>query len=172
MFFSLGSQELQHKLALLNSIRDVTCAIQAVDTKRSFGLCKKPEVLEVLLVSACSWGCPQGRLLFPEARWSPPATHQLLSSRSLVPSCWALGRWHSVAGEHGGPVVAVGMKGLVRAQACQQSRLPGRVGRLSVPLPTLSASLCDLQDLMEEDACDTPVSQVHLKMLQLLEQLR
>ncbi|XP_040412255.1 maestro heat-like repeat-containing protein family member 2B [Cygnus olor] len=73
--FHACRKELQHKLALLNSIRDVTCAIQAVDTKRSFGLCKKPEVLEVLL------------------------------------------------------------------------------------------------DLMEEDACDTPVSQVHLKMLQLLEQL-
>lgn len=61
MFFSLGSQELQHKLALLNGIKEVTCAIQAADTKHSFRLCKKPEVLEILLVSAWSRGCPQGR---------------------------------------------------------------------------------------------------------------
>ncbi|XP_066852657.1 maestro heat-like repeat-containing protein family member 2B [Anser cygnoides] len=73
--FHACRKELQHKLALVNSIKEVTCAIQAADTKHSFRLCKKPEVLEILL------------------------------------------------------------------------------------------------DLMEEDACDTPVSQVHLKMLQLLEQL-
>ncbi|XP_066852663.1 maestro heat-like repeat-containing protein family member 2B [Anser cygnoides] len=73
--FHACRKELQHKLALLNGIKEVTCAIQAADTKHSFRLCKKPEVLEILL------------------------------------------------------------------------------------------------DLMEEDACDTPVSQVHLKMLQLLEQL-
>lgn len=41
-----------------------------------------------------------------------------------------------------------------------------------MPLPTLSASLWALQDLMKEDGCDSPVSQVHLKVLRLLEQLR
>lgn len=105
MFFSLRSQELQHKLALVNSIQEVTRAIQVVDTKQRFRLCRKPEVLNVLLVSAWSWGCPQGRQLFPEvSSGHPPAPRPQL----LGPGALALG----------GSVVAVGMKGLVRAPPC------------------------------------------------------
>lgn len=105
VFFSLWSQELQHKLALVHSIQKVIRAIQAVDTEQSFRLCKKPEVLKVLLVSAWSWGCPQGRQLFPEvSSGHPPAPCPQL----LGPGALALA----------GSVVAVGMKGLVRAPPC------------------------------------------------------
>ncbi|KAM9193857.1 maestro heat-like repeat-containing protein family member 2B [Mergus octosetaceus] len=50
LFRACRTQELQHKLALVHSIQEVTRAIQAVDTKQSFRLCKKPEVLKVLLL--------------------------------------------------------------------------------------------------------------------------
>eukprot|EP00075_Anas_platyrhynchos_P023219 XP_027312472.1 maestro heat-like repeat-containing protein family member 2B [Anas platyrhynchos] len=57
LFHACRTKELQHKLALVNSIQEVTRAIQVVDTKQRFRLCKKPEVLNVLLDLMREDGC-------------------------------------------------------------------------------------------------------------------
>ena len=52
MFFSLGPQDLQNKLALVQSITDLSSAFQAVGDSACFNLSLKGKLLEILMVSA------------------------------------------------------------------------------------------------------------------------
>ena len=52
MFFSLGPQDLQNKLALVQSITDCSSAFQAVGDSACFNPCLKGKLLDILMVSA------------------------------------------------------------------------------------------------------------------------
>ena len=59
MFFSLGPQDLQNTLALLQSITDFSSAFQAAGDSACFNPSLKGKLLEILTVSAQSQGCLQ-----------------------------------------------------------------------------------------------------------------
>lgn len=70
---SLCPQEMQLKLALVQSVTEVSSAIQTVGDAGSFELSSKQEVTQTLLVSACSRDSHTGELwaaLSPDGRWS------------------------------------------------------------------------------------------------------
>ena len=52
MFFSLGPQDLQNNLALVQSITDFSSAFQGVGDSSFFNSALKGKVLEILMVSA------------------------------------------------------------------------------------------------------------------------
>ena len=52
MFFSLGPQDLQNKLVLVQSITDLSSAIHAVGASACFNTSLKGKLLEILMVSA------------------------------------------------------------------------------------------------------------------------
>jgi len=52
MFFSLGPQDLQNKLALVQSITDLSSAFQAVGDSACINLSLKGKLREILMVSA------------------------------------------------------------------------------------------------------------------------
>jgi len=52
MFLSLGPQDLQNNLALVQSITDFSSALQAVDDSACFNSSLKSKLLEILMVSA------------------------------------------------------------------------------------------------------------------------
>ena len=52
MFFSLGPQDLQNNLALVQSITDFSSAFQAVGDSACFNPSLKGKLLEILMVSA------------------------------------------------------------------------------------------------------------------------
>ena len=52
MFFSLGPQDLQNKLALVQSITNFSSAFQAVGDSACFNPSLKGKLLEILIMSA------------------------------------------------------------------------------------------------------------------------
>ena len=96
---SLWPQDLQLKLALVQSVTEVSCAIQAVGDCGSFELSLKQEATRTLLVSARSWGSPQGSFGLCHQTGFPRGTTVSwlhASFWSCVPSWW--GPWVLVLG--------------------------------------------------------------------------
>lgn len=177
---SLWPQDLQLKLALVQSITEVSCAIQAVGDCGSFELSLKQEATRTLLVSARSWGSPTGEFWAVPSGWFPQRHDGLLASCKLLELCpelvgplgagagwlWLMSRVPPAV-----PLGSRGRDGAVSAQAWQESLSPGGGGRAvpcPCPLPTLPLSLWDLQDWIKGEPWDSLVYGV----FQALEELR
>ena len=140
MLCSLWPQDLQLKLALVQSIIEVSCAIQAVGDCGSFELSLKQEAMWTLLVSARSWGSHTGEFWAAPSGWFPQRHDDLSASRELLELCPELvGPLGAGAGwlwlrNRVPPAVPLGIRGgdgAVSAQAWQQSLSLGEAGGLS-----------------------------------------
>lgn len=174
----------------MQSITDLSLAMWAVGSCPRFELCSKQELLQTLLVSAQSWGCHTGELWalpwggFAQRQWSPEVMCELPSSPSCIPSqqdTWVLALG-AVAGEHGASgrrgaaalscgtfVGAAGVAGPVPAGSGQRAHGRGRQEGSPAPLPTLRVSLCDLQEVIQEEPQESPV---HPRAIVAIKQLR
>ena len=137
---SLWPQDLQLKLALVQSITEVSCAIQAVGDCGSFELSLKQEATRTLLVSARSWGSPTGEFWAVPSGWFPQRHDGLLASCKLLELCpelvgplgagagwlWLMSRLPPAV-----PLGSRGRDGAVSAQAWQRSLSLGEAGGLS-----------------------------------------
>jgi len=133
-------QDWQLNLALVQSITEVCCAIQAVGNCGSFELSLKQKTTRTLLVSAYSWDSHTGKFQAVPSGWSPQRHNGLSASWELLelchelvgPLCTGTGRlWLK---SRVPPMVPLGMQGgdrAVSAQAWQQSLSPGEAGGLS-----------------------------------------
>jgi len=154
---SLCPQDWQLKLALVQSVTEVSSAIQAVGDCGSFELGLKQKVMWTLLVSVCSWGSETGEFGAAPCSAFPRGTMVCRlggSCWSCVPSWW--GPWVPW-GIHGGD-------GAASVKACQQ----GRAVPCPCGLPTLCLCLWASQDWLEREPWDSLVHGV----LQPLEKLR
>ena len=137
MLCSLWPQASQLKLALVQSITEVSCAIQAVGDCGSFELSLKQEATRTLLVSAHSWGSRTGQFWAAPSDWFPQRHDGLSASCQLLELCPELvGPLSAGAGwlwleSRVPPAVPLGVRGAVSAQAWWQSLSPGEVGGLS-----------------------------------------
>lgn len=140
VFFSLGPQNLQTNLALVQSILEVGCAIQAVGNLGSFHPVLKHKLLLILQVSAQSQGCLAGE--FGAVPGGRKVSLSRVGAPELLEPCpqlvgGALGCWQAVAmaGQPLGSCSILqrpcGSCGSAAASVWQQCPSPGRVRELS-----------------------------------------
>ncbi|KAM9612122.1 uncharacterized protein ACIBXB_000368 [Morphnus guianensis] len=143
-------RDLQLKLALVQSIAEVSCAIQAVGDCGSFELSLKQEATRTLLVSVRSWSRHTGEFWAAPSDWFPQRHDGLSASRELLELCPELvGPLGAGPGwlwlrSRVPPAVPLGFRGgdgAASAQAWQQSLSPGRREGCPVSLPAANSAL-------------------------------
>ncbi|KAM9193144.1 maestro heat-like repeat-containing protein family member 2B [Mergus octosetaceus] len=180
VFFSLGPQNLQTNLAVVQSILEVGCAIQAVGNLGSFHPVLKHKLLLILQVSTQSQGCLAGEFgAMPGGRkvsLSRVGAPELLE---LCPQLVGGGPWVLAVSDHGwaaaGELLHPAAPLWELRERCSQCLavvpVPVQGARaLLCPMPTLQISWWDLQNLMKTTLWDFPATSLHLKVILALEQ--